>query len=302
MANSLAMTALMIILGLAGNSLLAADVGIVQGITLALFYSFSANARSLTLNQTRPINLGLLLRYRLVLLLPLGCLAFWLAYLSGVDTLLVIILLIRRSVEWLDEIFLSEMERIDRKTEAIRYIVTQSIFLVFALLWKLGDMPFPLFGILLWALLPLLLSTKFYILNLRQSFNITTDAISRIIPHLGSTAIIGITVYVFRLLLIDFTGKEVAGDLFVAFAIGGVLGSVIANAFGPSVVFLQSKSNSRALPNSLKILMVVFLLIGLLISLSPASLHFVNKSSLFWLGVGFSMMAAVPMVESTSPY
>lgn len=296
MANSLAMTALLIIIGLAGNSLLAADVGIVQGITLALFYSFSANARNLILNQITPISAQPLLVYRLILLLPLAVLAFWLARLSGVDAVLVIALLLRRAVEWLDEIFLSEMERTNRKIEVVRYIILQVFLLVFAVVWLLGDMPFPLLGIFSWALLPLWLSGKFYWRSLSFQMQIPADVLRKISPHIGSTAIIGITVYVFRILLIDIIGKSIAGDLFVAFAIGGVLGSVVANAFGPSVVFMQSKLNTRTLPNSLKALMAVFLLIGLLITLSSASLHFVNKSSLFWLAIGFSMMAAVPMV------
>lgn len=296
MTNSLAMTALLIIIGLAGNSLLAADVGIVQGITLALFYSFSANARNLILNQVTPITAQPLLVYRLILLLPLAVFAFYLARLSGVDAVLVIVLLLRRAVEWLDEIFLSELECTNRKIEAVRYIILQVFLLVFAVVWLLGDMPFPLLGIFSWALLPLWLSGKFYWRSLSTQMQIPADVLRKISPHIGSTAIIGITVYVFRLLLIDIIGKSIAGDLFVAFAIGGVLGSVVANAFGPSVVFMQSKLNTRTLPNSLKVLMAVFLLIGLLITLSSASLHFVNKSSLFWLAIGFSMIAAVPMV------
>lgn len=296
MANSLAMTAFMICLGLAGHSLLAADVGIVHGVSLALFYSFSANARNLVLNQVSPIQSQPLLVYRLVLLLPLAAIAFWLANMSGVDPWLAVILLIRRSVEWLDEIFLSEMERLDRKAEAMRYILLQAFLLVFALGWMLASMPFSFFGIILWALLPLWLSGGFY--ARRDNFRnwIHIDTLRRISPHIGSTAIIGITVYVFRLLLIDVAGKEIAGDLFVAFAIGGVLGSIVANAFGPSMVLAQSRLSTHILPSSLTILMSAFLAIGLLIAFSSTSLHLFAKSSLFWQAIGFSMIGAVPMV------
>ncbi|HQQ33339.1 MAG TPA: hypothetical protein PLR90_05435 [Methylophilus sp.] len=296
MANSLAMTALLICLGLAGHSSLAADVGIVQGVTLALFYSFSANARNLILNQVTPIQPQSLLIYRFVLLLPLAAIAFLLARLSEVDPWLAAILLARRSIEWLDEIFLSEMERMERKAEAVRYILLQAFSLAFALGWMLAGMPFPLFGIFLWAVLPLWLSGGYYARLENFRIRVPTDTLRRISPHIGSTAIIGITVYVFRLLLVDMAGKEIAGNLFVAFAIGGVLGSIVANAFGPSMVLAQGRLNTRVLPSSLKVLMAAFLAIGLLITLSSTSLHLLAKSSLFWLAVGFSMIGAAPMV------
>lgn len=290
------MTAFLILLGLAGKATLAADVGIVQGVTLALLYSFSANARNLILNQVTPISAQYLLDYRLILLPPLAALAFLLARFSGVDAVLVMALLLRRAVEWLDEIFLSEMERTDKKTVAVYYLIIQALLLAFSALWLLADMPFPLLGVFSWALLPLALSGKFYWRAVRFSMHIPAEVLRKISPHIGSTAVIGITVYVFRLLLIDITGKVIAGDLFVAFAIGGVLGSVVANAFGPSVVLAQGRLNTHALPNALRIIMAVFFMVGITIILSSNSLHFFNKSALFWLAIGFSMIAAVPMV------
>jgi hypothetical protein len=41
--NALSMTALLLVFGLAGTSELAADVGIVQGATLALFYAYQVS-------------------------------------------------------------------------------------------------------------------------------------------------------------------------------------------------------------------------------------------------------------------
>lgn len=296
MANSLAMTALLICLGLAGYSLLATDVAIVQGVTLALFYSFSANARSLILNKVAPVQSQSILLYRFVLLLPLAAIAFWLSCMSGVDVWLAAILVTRRAIEWLDEIYLSETERMGRENEAVHYILLQSFLLMFTLGWMLAEMPFPLLGTGLWAVLPLVLSGRFYARLENFKIHVPTDTLRRISPHIGSTAIIGITVYVFRLLLIDIAGKEIAGDLFVAFAIGGVLGSIVANAFGPSVVLAQDKLNTRVLPGSLSVLMVAFLVTGLLVTFTSTSLHLFAESSLFWQAVGFSMIGAVPMV------
>ena len=50
MLQTFAMTALMIGLALGGKPHMAADVGITQAASLALFLAFSGNARSLILN------------------------------------------------------------------------------------------------------------------------------------------------------------------------------------------------------------------------------------------------------------
>jgi hypothetical protein len=197
---------------------------------------------------------------------------------------------------WLDEIFLSEMERLNHKKIAFQYFLMQSLLLAFALVWLLAKMPFPLLGMLLWASLPFCLSGRFHLRISSTGLNQLYNTLRKISPHIGSTAVIGITVYVFRLLMVDLLGKSVAGDMFVAFAIGGILGSVIANAFGPTMVFAQKANNHIQYPQLLKILMAVFLIIGVCLIFTSSMLLLFNKSPLFWQAVGLSMIGAVPMV------
>jgi|GEM_PF-4791822 len=52
MANTFAMMLVMIGLSLFGKLALAADFGLVHGATVALFYAFSGNARSLILAES----------------------------------------------------------------------------------------------------------------------------------------------------------------------------------------------------------------------------------------------------------
>ena len=77
MANTFAMTILLIATGLAGNSAIAADIGIVQGATLALFYAFSANARSLILSKSSVVSAHSMMIGRLLLLIPLAAVSYW---------------------------------------------------------------------------------------------------------------------------------------------------------------------------------------------------------------------------------
>ena len=109
MANTFAMMLVMIGLSLFGKPALAADFGLIHGATVALFFAFSGNARSLILAESGEVDAASILRLRLMLLMPLGILAFMLC-IGVVDGgwLFVLLLVVRRAAEWLAEIFLSE--------------------------------------------------------------------------------------------------------------------------------------------------------------------------------------------------
>jgi len=302
MANSFSMTGLLISLSLAGESVFSADIGIVQAATLALFYAFSGNTRNLILNQQSGVTAKSVLNNRLVLIIPLAIMAYWLSVpMAGVPSFLAIVLILRRGVEWLDEIYLSEVERLDLKSEALSYTFIQAVLLLIGFIWQVTKMPYPLLGLMLWALLPLVLSWKFYRDNFPDSTQIfRQSAFRKLLPHIGSTMIIGITVYIFRLLVIMMTGKSTAGDLFTAFAIGGLLGSVFANAVGPSLALHQKRSLDHSVPKIINLLLIGFLITGLaltylaLIKFNLLSLF--GKSYLFWLATGLSMIAGTIMV------
>ncbi len=302
MANTFAMTGLLIMLSLMGESVFAADVGIVQAATLALFFAFSGNARSLILNQDSGVTSKSVLSNRLVLFVPLGITAYWLSSMMGnVPQGLAVVLIVRRAVEWFDEIYLSEMEHLDNKKAAFKYITLQVLLLIFALTWLLLAFPFPFLGLWLWALLPLLLSTKFYYKKLPKLSELFVVGISKkLLPHLGSSMIIGVAIYIFRLLIVMTTGKSTAGDLFTAFAIGGVLGSVFANAIGPSLAFHQKQNLHYKIPVAIKLLLILFTSVGLMLVFQSTFtinlLEVLGKTPLFWQSTGLSMIAGTIMV------
>src|SRR5690606_28628008 len=86
MVNTYAMTILLVVLGLADKVALAAEIGIVQGATLALFFAFSANARSLILNPSSRVSAQSVMASRLILLVPLAGAAYLLSVVpAGMD-------------------------------------------------------------------------------------------------------------------------------------------------------------------------------------------------------------------------
>lgn len=280
---------------------MAADIGIVQGATLALFYAFSANARSLILSKASIIPAHSVMIGRLLLLIPLSAICYWLSVvIAGVDQLLAVILILRRGIEWLGEVHLSEAERLQDYGNARKYLIIQSILLAMAMGWLIFGLPFPMLGLFLWAFLPLFFSAKFIVHSVVKVRQTSANILSKILPHLGSTAIIGITVYVFRLLLLLLMGKEIAGDLYTAFAIGGLTGSVFANALGASIALHEQRIGKRYFPTKLRQALVLAFMFGLLIFISAflqlPYLEVFGKSYFFWEATGLSLLGGVIMV------
>lgn len=299
MVNAYAMTFLMMMLGLFGKPNMAAEIGIVQGATVAIFYAFSADSRSLIFNK---FPAELIIVSRLYLLIPLAGAALVLSCPAKIDMYMAIILIIRRCIEWLGEVHLCEKERLGDKKFTWKYLILQVGLLIGLFAWFLCDLPSPLLGLFIWAVAPLLISIhyiwKSFVKNPYAPFRIT----SRIMPNLGSTTIIGITVYVFRLLILLIVGKNIAGELFTAFAIGGMTGGVFANALGPSVVLHEKRSGKKQLPILLNIILYISLFSGVIIFMAAILempvLQWMAKSNIFWMATGLSMIGGFFMVHA----
>ena len=224
MSLTYSMTALLIVLGLSGKLLMAADVAIVQGAVLATFYVLSGDARHLILsNQSRA---PAVLFFRLVWVLPLAGLSYLMTMaVSEVNHFIVCALLLRRSTEWLAEVHATEIER---KNEGWSGFYLQPI--MFGALVAQILLTNETWMIWIWSLSPILFSVRF-ILNAERCsiFNIKWE-------YIISTAVIGFTGYLYRVLIVSIAGKEFSGMLFPGFAIGSFVGSMAANVAGPTLL------------------------------------------------------------------
>jgi len=300
LANTFAVTGLMIILGLAGKSVAAADFGIVHGATVALLYSFSANARSILLNPTSSISTATVLGTRLLLLIPLAMLSLWLStHLARVETVLAVALVIRRCAEWITEVHISEMERTRQKRQAAQFLALQSLLFLFTAVWLVADLPWALPVLFVWATSPAWLSARF-VLQQAGIQSIIQGSWLQLLPHFGSTAIIGISVYVFRLLILLLVGKAVAGDFYTAFAIGGLLGSVFAQAIGPTLVLHETRGAASGFPFWIRMMLAGSTAFGLglyaIAASSPQWFAFTGKTGVFWQAAGLSLIGGAIMI------
>ncbi|MDR7281964.1 hypothetical protein J2X84_000779 [Pseudomonas corrugata] len=303
MANTFAMMVIMIGLSLLDRPELAADFGIVHGATVALFYSFSGNARSIILARSRLVDSAYILRLRCFLVLPLAAMAFVLSIgLVASGWLLVLVLIARRACEWLAEVFLSEQERDQQSAQALRFFLTQCVTSLLVLLALSFDSTVGLWVLFLWAVTPLCwcIRPEMFAAAFRKTPH-EMKYLKLLLPHFGSTAAIGVSVYVFRLFIILLAGSQMAGDLFSAFALGGILGAMFTQALGPTLVHNEGDSGqSSRMLRWVNLLVWGSLFLGLLLVggalLRPELLQWTGKGSFFWLAVGCSLMGGAIMV------
>lgn len=295
--NSYSMTGLLIAFGLFGYSQVAADIGIVQGATLALFYAFSANARNLILADDSDATASRLLQARLVLMLPLAAGAWMLSVnLVGVSESLATVLIIRRMAEWVAEIGNARNERKKQLGSIQRVIAIEIIsFMACILCSMVFDIEFSISAIA-WALAPLVAIRG-------MGFGLQKDLVSlrKLMPHFGSTTIVGVSVYVFRISIALLMGKVPAGELFTAFAIGGAIPTVFGQAFAPTLIHRSKLANSRSGVLTIVLLMsVVGAGLTALIVVRPDSLLMFGRSDNFWLSIGLSIVGgALMLIAST---
>jgi hypothetical protein len=300
LSSQLSMTGLLVALGLGGKPHLATDVAIVQGAALALFFAFSGNARNLMFKSGGVAYARSIIVARLMLMLPLAAGVFYLgSTLGGVAWDISLILILRKSVEWLSEVHLSEVERDQDVVFAWRHLATQSGLLVMSAIWAITETPGLLLVLTAWAIVPLIISFP-YLQRVLRGATTTRISVSMLLPHLGSTAVMGIGVYVFRLTILLLVDRSMAGSLYTAFAIGGIMGSVFAMGLGPSMVLHEQKTGRMQMPVWMRTALAMVTLAGIaVIAIAhsvPDMQAFAGKDMLFWQALGYSLIGGVVMV------
>ncbi len=296
--NTYSTTALLLTVGLAGDMQLVVALAIVQGATLATFHLFSANARNLILGQGGADYTPEVVRLRGLLVVPLLVVGYVLAATIGhVDALIVIVVLVRRACEWFGEIGLAEHERINQ-TRGLPLTVSVEIatLLLFILLYFVLHVSFVL-SAAAWAIAPL--TALRHVSVFRRAKSVPTPT-HHLLFNVGSSAIVGITVYAFRVCLVSLVEQRTAGELLTAFAIGGIIPSILGQALGPTLL-TQYGNVLRALKKTLVVISLIAsmgALLAITAVVAPNWLPATERSQSWFLGIGLSLVGGALMTIS----
>ena len=270
MSVTYSISGLLVILGLSGRYELASDVAVAQGSVMATFYVMSGDARHLILSER--MKSSHILFIRLLILLPLSVTAYFLCQVGGhMEFVIAGSVIARRGAEWLSEVHLTEIERQGQHWQGLPLQVLLFSLLVIQIIY------FDDFWLLwVWAFSPIFFSLKFLMGPEPCRFY-------GYLPHLASTASIGLSIYMTRILIVEFAGKTTAGILFPAIMIGSFAGTLFANIIGPTLSrnnTIDSKYLSRIL--------IAWILFGLTL--------LIFAETFFQKSLGFSLIGGAVMV------
>ncbi|MEY4495558.1 MAG: hypothetical protein RL744_622 [Pseudomonadota bacterium] len=299
LSSQLSMTVLLVFLGLTNHTYLAVGVAIVQAAAAAVLLSFSANARNLILLSSDVAIVKTITIARFILFIPLGIAVYYLSsMMGGIDQKIAAVLVVRKLVEWIMEIYLAESERLVDKASAYKHLFIESLLLSIVMIGVASDSPYLFFILCIWAASPIFLSLQVLTRILKGPSQ--KNSLSMLIPHFGSTAAVGLGVYVFRISILLLAGASLASDMYTAFAIGGVFTSIFIQGFGQSLTLHQQRSNNYATPNWLRIGLWLIALSGLLIvgvaQLPINQSILFGKPTIFWQALGLSLMGGLLML------
>ncbi|QWE29009.1 hypothetical protein [Polynucleobacter sp. AM-7D1] len=298
--NSLSLSVLVITFAFSGNDIFAAEISVMQAAISGLLYAFSSNSRVTILSGS--INtFNKLLMLRIYILVPVVCVSYFLVGTIGdFSFFLFYLILIRRSMEWIADLFLSEMERESSYYKGIIFLVIQSVLLGIVILLIYTGANYR-YLMIIWCISPVIVFSWIKFKNSFINFYLPKSIfINYDITHFGSSIVIGLTLFIFRVSIVTTFGKESAGNLLSAFAIGGLLGAVFASSYAPSLALNELASGKKYFNKKLHLIVLpLFLLLGssLVLFSNIGTFPIINnwKDNLFISALGYSCIASVVM-------
>lgn len=293
------MTILLVITGLTNQTDLAISIAIVQAAAAAILLSFSANARNLIILSSNSQIAKSIFVARIILIIPLGMAVFFLStMIGGVDHKIAVVLVVRKIVEWIMEVYLAESERSVDTASAYKHLFTESFLLAMVVIGVLINSPHLFLMLCIWAASPILLSLQ--VLGCILKGQSQKNPLKILMPHFGSTAAVGLGVYVFRISILLLAGASLASDMFTAFAIGGIFTSIFVQGFGQSLTLHQQQTNNYSLPNWLRASLWLIAISGaLVVALAQISMShpmLLGKTTIFWQALGLSLIGGLIML------
>jgi hypothetical protein len=298
--NNYSITFLIIIFSLFNLQNISADIALIQGATTLFYYSLSGNARNIIILNYEIKIFNDFLKTRFVLLFPVLLLSITVCInLFNIDSYLIIIILIRKSIEWFSEISIAYYEKNNNYLKSWVINICEFIGIIFIIL-NINNSLLKIY-LTLWAFIPIvgIVMFNFKKINykiIKENINLNFD--NNLYTYFISTISIGLGFFIFRYLINLFVDKNYAGDLFAIFAIGGIIPNILGQIIMPSI-FNQSFKNKLLF---FKLSIIICILIIILIVVCNINkdylINITNKNEYYIDGILYSLLAGLIMLAS----
>lgn len=283
-----------ILIGFKKDTSMAADLSIIYSIIFLCFFPLNGNVRHYLLNSNDKKLSNNLILFRLFSYLPLFIITSIICKIFlDIDFFNLSLIVFLGSLYWLNEIFISKQEIENKYFLTILFLsiyafafilflfsdftVIHKIF-VFSLVISLNI--FILFIIIKDS------SLKFNYIDFKQSIN------QHIIPQIGGTFVIGISSFLFKLIILSFLSKNLSGTIFIAFTISGILLTIFTYGLGPTI-FLNKKhhQNIKITFGLLSVIIFFFGIFVIMLQYHNFKIYtFINNQEIFVYCFGFCLL------------
>ena len=278
------------------NYNLTAELGILIGINIIFTQIFSANARSIIIAQKLFQSIYSYIFFRITISITIIIVNIFFFYiLVFFNNLILFQISIMIILQWLIELLLTSSELRKDINQFYHYIIFSIIFIIsilvdFIFFKNLNYIIFIYNLALIFFFLTSFLKLKKSKINLKHVFLLCINS-----KAFYSSFSISFANLIWRLFIIYFCGKVLAGIYFASFAIGSLPGTLFNNTFGPTIV----KNNIKFKKNVKFFLYLFTLLLAILFTLSLLNKDkiFVELSHTQIFGTFISLLGSILMIQ-----
>tara|TARA_B110000483_G_scaffold202174_1_gene243639 strand:- start:345 stop:1523 length:1179 start_codon:yes stop_codon:yes gene_type:complete len=289
-------TLILIISSFFKNYNLTAELGILIGINIIFTQIFSSNARSIIIAKKLISSIFAYIIFRVIISITIILVnIIFFNYLEFTNNLILFLISIMIILQWLIELILTSFE-LRKKIHLFYYYNFFSftfvvlIFIDFILFQNLEYIIF-IYNLLLFCFFCFsFLRLKKNKIDIKRIFLLSINS-----KAFYSSFSVSVANLIWRILIIYFCGKILAGIYFASFAIGSLPGTLFNNTFGPTML-----KNNIKLKSNFKFLFFFFiLLLIILFSISLINLDkiFIDFSYTQIFGTFISLLGSIFMIK-----
>lgn len=256
---------LVVLIGFKYNTEYSADLSLIYSIIFVVFFPLNGNVRHYILNTTDNNFILNLVYFRFLSYLPLLAIAFGICFFTiDADIVEIVIIVLIASFYWLNEIFVSNAEKEKSFSLVIVLTFIYVILIIYTIFNNAVQVNFT--SIFITYILSFLLITLQFLK--KYSFNINfsklkNDIYTKILPQIGGTFVIGFSTLIFKLIILFFLSKSVAGSIFISFTLSGVFLTFFTYGIGPSLILSEITKKDQKTLRYLKKISYISVLTGL---------------------------------------